>query len=265
MTGTKIKLSSKTVDGITYTASGASSSKSSDFKGELSVKACMRELDLYNLRDVTLTAKLTSDAAPKAELKYDRKDVAGGKVGVTLTGSEGLATAAVEFVQPKIGLAFDANLIKRTVDASAAVAIAPVGYRRFIVLGAKGLLDVNKGSVSSSRVAASLYDGVESELTVEIEGKGESATVSYSHLVRPFTSVAGSMRYKKGNSEAIGTLGISTKVDDAMTIKSRLDTTGSAGLSFIQSVRPNTKIIMSTQFDVVKFDAPKVGLSITLG
>lgn len=265
MSGTKIKLSTITSDGLTYTATGSSSSKSGDFKGELSAKAALRDINVHNLRDFTVTAKLPTDSTPLAEIKYDRKDVAGGKLSATFTGSEGIATASAEVVQPRIGLAFDADLLKRTVDASAAVAIAPGGYRRFIVVGARGLLDVAEGNASGSRVAASLYDGLESELTVEVEGKMDVTTVSYSHLVRPLTHVAASMRYLKGESTAVGIMGISTKVDDAVMVKAKVDTSGIAAMSFIQTARANTKVIMSTQFDVTKFDSPKVGLSVTLG
>lgn len=265
VSGTKIKLSTVTPDGLTYTATGASSSKSDDFKGELAVKASLRDANIYHLRDFTLTAKIPTDAKPLAEVKYDRKDVAGGKLSATFTGSDGLAIASVEAVQPRIGLAFDADVLKRTVDASAAVAIAPVGYRRFVVVGAKGFLDIAQGNISGSRVAASLYDGLESELTVQVEGKLDVTTVSYSHLVRPLTHVAGSMRYEKGGSNAVGIMGISSKVDDAVTVKAKIDTTGKAAMSFIQTARANTKVILSTQFDVAKFDSPKVGLSVTLG
>lgn len=265
MSGTKIKLSTITSKGLTYTATGASSPKSDDFKGELAVKANLRDANVFHLRDFTVTAKLPTEATPIAEVQYDRKDVAGGKLSAVLTGSDGLATASVEAVQPRIGLGFDADILKRTVDASAAVAVAPVGYKRFVVVGVKGLLDIAQGNISGSRVAASLYDGLESELTVQVQGKLDVTTVSYSHLVRPFTHVAGSMRYEKGGSNAVGIMGVSTKVDDAVMVKAKIDTSGMAAMSFIQTARANTKVILSTQFDVAKFDSPKVGLSVTLG
>lgn len=256
MTGNKIKLSSKTHDGLSYVVSGSTSEKSDDLSGELSVKAKYKE--------AVLTAKLFTTGSPTGEIKHERVDPLGRRTSVTLTASEGKATAKAELLVSRMGMAMDTDLLKREVLASAAAAIAPAVYAGFVVVGVKGLFNLRDGSLSNTRVAASLFDGRESELTVEVEGKAKAGTVSYSHLVRAGMSVAGEMKYTRETGKAVATLGTAMKLDNVTAVKGKLDTTGLAALSYIQSIRPNTKVVMSTSFDVTKFNTAKVGLSLTL-
>lgn len=254
--GNKVKLSSKTEDGVTYTVSGTTSEKSEDIVGELVLKA--------QQKGATLTATLLTDSIPVGSLKYEQIDPVGRRSSVSVTGSESVAIGKGELVTSRMGLEMDVNFLKREVVASVAAAIAPAAYGSFVVVGAKGMFNLREGELYDGKLAASLYDGRESEFTVEMEGKGNVTTASYSHLVRPGMSVAGHMKYNKDSGDAVTTLGGAFKLDAVTILKGRLDTTGMASLSYIQTVRPNTSIVLSTSFDVTKFETAQVGASLTL-
>lgn len=264
MSGSKVKLSTKTTNGLTYSVTGSSAPKSDNLKGEFSVKGSIRDVTEERVQEVTLTTKLLTSSAPSAELSYERSDPLGRKVNISLLGSDGVAVVASEITQPKAGLSLSVDTLKLMANASIATAIAPVGYTSFAVIGAKGMFDLSEGTLSGGRFAASLFDGKESEVTVEVEGQADAGTLSYSHLVRPTTSVAASMRYARESGTATGIMGLVTKVDEMTALKAKVDSAGQAGLSLIQNLRANTKIIMSTSFNLSKFDTPKVGLSVAV-
>lgn len=262
--GSKVKLSTKTDNGLTYTLTGSSLPKSDNLKGEFSIKGTKVNYTKDRTQELSLGTTLFSSIPPMAEAGFELSDSLGSNVGITAIGSNSFALVTTKIIRPKLGIFVTLDALNLTANTSLASAIAPSGYGGYAVLGAKGLIDLSKGTVSDGRVAASLFDGKESEVTLEIEGQVNAATVSYSHLVRPSTSFAASMRYSKADASHVGAMGIATKLDPSNTLKAKLDTAGQAGLSIIQHVHPSTEIVFSTQFDLAKFDTPKVGLSVTL-
>lgn len=264
MSGSKVKLSTRTANGLTYSMTGSSAPKSDNLKGEFSVKGSIRDITEERVQDVTLTTKLLTSSAPSAEISYERSDPLGRKVNLSFLGSDKLALLTSEIIQPKAGVTLSIDTLNLMANGSIATAIAPVEYGGFAVIGARGLFNLSEGTLSGARFAASMFDGKESEVTVEVEGQGEAGTLSYSHLVRPTTSVAASMRYTRESGTATGVMGLVTKVDEFTALKAKVDSDGQAGLSVIQNLRASTKIIMSTAFNLANFDTPKVGLSIAV-
>lgn len=256
VSGKKIKLTSKTSDGLSYTVSGATGEKSNDLIGELNVKVKQKA--------ATISAKLLTNADPTGEIKYERSDAQGPQGNVTLTASRAKAVLKSEVMLSRAGIQLQIDALKREVVTSVTGALIPALYPGFIVFGAEGMLQVNEGTISNTKLAASLFDGRESEIMVEIEGKGEVASLSYSHLVRPGLSVAGKMRYSGETKNAVADMGMALKLDGGTTVKGKFDTNGTAALSYIQMVRANTKMIMSSSFDLARLDSTKVGLAITI-
>lgn len=264
MSGSKVKLATKTANGLAYTVTGSSAPKSDSLKGEFSVKGGIRDVTEERVQEVTLTTKLLTSSAPTAELSYERSDALGRKVNLSFLGSDALAVVTSEIIQPKAGISLTVDTLGLTANASVATAIAPTGYKSFAVVGARGMFNMSEGTLSGARFAASLFDGKESEVTLEVEGQGDAGTLSYSHLVRPSTSVAACMRYSRESGTAAGIMGLVSKVDEFSALKAKVDSNGQAGLSLIQNLRANTKVIMSTSFNLSKFDTPSVGLSISV-
>lgn len=256
-------MTSKTCDGVTYTVSGLSTSKSEDLIGELSVKA--------KLKGTTLSAKLLTDSdSPAGEIKYEREDPTfNRRASITFCASgkgDKIATKA-DLLTSSIGLSVDADIINRCITTSATSTIAPSSFGSFVVIGAQGLFDLTEGSVSGSKVSASLFDGIQSEVNVQCTGvpnKPECIVTSYSHLVRPGFSVAGNITYKNESGSAVAAMAGALKLDGATTIKGKLESSGLTSLSYIQKVRPHTEVVLSSTFDVTKFETAKVGISVTL-
>lgn len=256
VSGKKVKFTSKTSDDQSYSMSVSTSEKSSDILGELNVKV--------KKNAATISAKLLTNAEPAAELKYDRTCPDGRRTNVTLTASRGKALAKAELRLSRFAVELDTDVLKLETAASASAAIAPANYAGFIVVGAKGLLSAGEDTFTKGRVAASLFDGHESEIMVEMEGKADAASLSYSHLVREGMSVAGKIRYQRDPHLAVADMGLAMKVDTATTLKGKFNTSGMAALSYIQMVSPNAKLIMSSSFEVAKLESVKFGLAITL-
>lgn len=242
-----------------------SETKSSPVKGELTAKACIRDAVPGRVHDFTVNAKLPTNAMPEGELCFERTDQTGRQFCLKLNGSDGMAVTTAEFFQPKLTVGIKADFMKRTVDASGTAFVTAVGKNGSLVFGARGIFDAASGSVSASAVSASVHDGMKNEVTVEVKGKAEETELAYSHLVRPGLTIAGMMDYVQDSNKIGGKLGISAKVDDSITVKGKVDREGNTGVSFIQSINPNAKVIMSAAFNITQPDIPKVGLSVTLG
>lgn len=242
-----------------------SETQSSPVKGELTAKACIRDAVPGRVHDFTVNAKLPTNAMPEGELCFERTDQTGRQFCLKLNGSDGMAVTTAEFFQPKLTLGIKADFMKRTVDASGTAFVTAVGKNGSLAFGARGIFDAASGSVSASAVSASVHDGLKNEVTVEVKGKAEETEFAYSHLLRPGLTIAGMMDYVQDSNKFGGKLGISAKVDDSITVKGKVDREGNTGVSFIQTINPNAKVIMSAAFNITQPDIPKVGLSVTLG
>lgn len=236
-----------------------------DVKGELSSVARFSDVQPDRIHDFVFTTKLPTNSPMEGEVAFERKDQLGRQVFAKIHGGEQFFKTSLELYQPKVAIGVKADIYKRTLDASATAFVAATGKNGSFVLGTRGILDVNAGSLLESSISASVHDGLKSEVTVQVHGKGDSADIACSHLLRPGLTLAGMLTYTRSSSTAGGTLGIAAKIDDAISVKAKINREGIAGLSFIQNVRPNTKVIMSTGFSVVSPDVPTIGLSVSLG
>lgn len=252
----KFKVSSKTEDGISYTITGVKS-KDDAIDAEVSAK--------LNLKGAAVTPKLfTGGKEPTAELKYETKDAQDRKVAFTGLAGRSVATSAIEFTGGPLGIKVAADFLKSDLYGSAAVALSSAKFSGFAVVGAEAEYSMTDKTVTSTNYALSFFDGKESECTLHVLDKARKGMISYSHHVRPGFSVGAQMIYVRESKETALVMGTAYRLDGATTVKAKLGSEGSLSLSYIQDIRPNTTLIMSSKFDTKKFDSAKVGISVTV-
>lgn len=253
----KIKLASKTEDGCSYTVTGVQSPKDNAIDAEASAK--------LKVKGTTITGKLQTGAKdPIIEAKYEAKDSEGRNY--TLGGDFGrnLAKSHVEFVGGPLGVKVSGDLIASEITASAALAISSSEYSGFAVVGAETQYSVADKEISKLNYALSFLDGRESECTLHVLDQAKSGMISYSHHVRPGFSVGAQMLYVRETAATSLSVGTAYRLDGATTIKGKLDSAGTMSLSYIQNVRPNTTLIMSSKFNTATFDSAKLGISLAI-
>lgn len=220
-----------------------------------------------------LTAKFFTTGKATAELKLDNPGVRG--LTATLlagTGGKGgeFATGSADFKHGPAGVHAAYDVQGKKARASAAYAVAPAGYAGFFVLGVDGVVKKNDGEgeqaviADGGDLAASYYDGAESEATAHILDKGRKMMLSYSHHVRPGFSVASQFKYDKEADDATLVFGGAARLDGATVVKAKVDSRGQAACSYIQDIRARTTLVLSAKFDIAKMDGANVGLSLAM-
>lgn len=253
----KIKLSSKTEDGFSYTVSGVQNVKGDTIDGDVAAK--------LKIKGATITGKLfTGGKDPSTELKYETQGSKGQKLTVSGTAGKKLATTSTEILTGPFGVKLGVDFANSDLYASGALAVSPDKCNGFVVAGAESVYSLTEKKVTMSNYALSFFDGKESECALHILDQGKKAMISYSHHVRPGFSVGTQMNYARETKATSLAMGSAYRIDGATTIKAKLDSEGGLALSYIQDVRPNTTLIMSSKFNTVTFDSAKVGISLTM-
>lgn len=256
----KLKLTTKTDDGVTYAVSGSQTSKSDVIDAELSAKA--------NFKGVTVTTKaFTSGKLPTAEFKYETIDDQGRKATIVSDVGQEIRNGSVEFQGGPVGLKVGVDGINSDLYGCIAVALTPVKYAGYVVVGAEGQYSIGSKELTKQNFALSYFDGRESEVSLHLLDKMKFGMISYSHRVREGFSVGAQMTKKIDHAEPVPaklTFGTAYSLDGATTVKCKIDSEGMLALSYIQDVRSNAKLIMSSMFDVNKLEASKLGLSLAI-
>lgn len=216
-------------------------------------------------RGATVTGKLQTGAKdPIIEAKYETKDSDGRNYTVAGDFSRNLAKSHVEFISGPLGIKIGADVLASHITGSAAVAISSSQYSGFAVAGAETQYNIADKEVSKLNYALSFFDGRESECTLHVLDQAKSGMISYSHHVRPGFSVGAQVLYVRESAATSLCVGSAYRLDGATTIKGKLDSAGTLSLSYIQNVRPNTTLIMSSKFNTTNFDSAKFGFSLAL-
>lgn len=250
-------MSSKTDDGFSYTITGVQNVKQDTIDAEVNGK--------FKVKDATLTGNLfTGGKLPTAELKYETIDSDGRKFTLCGTAGKGFAIGSAEMLAGPVGVKGLIDTKNSNFYGSGAVALSSEKYAGFVVVGAEATYNTDVKEMTMSNYAVSLFDGKESEVTLHVLDKAKKNMISYSHHVRPGFSVGGQMTYVRETRETALAMGTAVQLDGATTIKAKLDSEGSLALSYIQDIRPNTTLIMSSRFNTKTFDSAKVGISLTV-
>lgn len=253
----KLKITSKSDDGVSYTATGVQCSKDDDIDAELSAK--------YKVHGATLTGKaFTGGKLPTLEVKYETSDSKGRKVALTGLGGRDQCNGNAEIQAGLLGAKIGADVVSSDLQGSLAVAITSEKYSGFMVVGGDGQYSISGSELTKGNAAVSFFDGKESEITVHLLDKMKTGMVSYSHHVRPGYSVAAQMTCEMDTKETAFIFGGAYRLGGGTTVKAKADSGGSMALSYIQDVRADTKLIMSSMFNVKKLDSAKVGISLAI-
>lgn len=264
-TDNQVKLTTKSTNGLSFTLNGKSTAKSTASTGELTMKKTTPS-------GAKLTTKLSTSKQPTFELQHDTLSPSTAlkrSVTVTTNGTDALNIKA-HTIAPMFSISADADATQKTATMTTTAAYTPSKYAGFAVLGLSGKV-AQSGSVTQRKVAASLFDGAESEVHIEGKIKDESVkqvgavTVSYSQRVREGVSVAGSIEKVigvEGSSEVSAVTAV--KLDPVTMVKAKVSTTGSVGLVYAQQMRPHTHVTFASSFNAATMDAPKVGFSIVM-
>lgn len=217
------------------------------------------------MKGATLTGNLfTSGKQPTAELKYETLDSSGRLFTLVGTAGKGFGVGSAEVLTGPVGLKFVIDPKSSNLYGSAALALSPDKYAGFIVVGAEATYNTVEREAIMSNYSVSMFDGKESECSLHLLDKATKGMVSYAHHVRPGFSVGGQMTYVRETKETTLAMGTALRMDGVTTIKARLDSEGSLALSYIQDIRPNATLIMSSKFNTKAFDSAKVGISLTI-
>ena len=175
---------------------------------------------------------------------------------------------SVEFQGGPAGLKVVVDSVRSNLYGSIALALTPSKYTGYVVVGAEGLYNYESKELSTQNYAVSYFDGRESEVSLHLVDKMSAGVLSYSHQVRQGFSVGAQMKKTIENSEestpATLEFGAAYSLDGATKVKCKLNSEASLALSYIQDIRSNTTLIMSSSFDLNKLEASKMGLSLAI-
>lgn len=252
----KLKVVSKTSDGVSYSVTGCQSAKDNTIDGDVSIKT--------KIQSATLTTKLLTGGTGTAELKLDDLGVKGLSSKLLAGIGKNVAVGTVEYAEGRVGVTSGFNYFSGpSAYGSLAVAVTPAKFAGYAVLGVESALNTETREPTFVNVAASFFDGKESECTVHVLDKGTKGMVSYSHHVRPGFSVGSQMTYDRGTKDTNLIMGSAYRLDGATTVKGKVDSTGLLALTYIQDIRPKTTLILSTKFSVNNFANSNIGCSLT--
>lgn len=198
------------------------------------------------------------------ELKYETQDSAGRKATLIGEAGKGVANGTFEFQGGPVGIKVETDAKSSDLYGSIAVALTSEKRSGFAVIGAEGQYNMTNKELMKKNFVMSYCDGKQSEVSLHVLDKMSAGMLSYSHHVRPGFSVGGQMTHTLGSSDTVLAFGSAYRLDGVTTVKAKVNSTGNLALSYIQDVRPNTTLIMSSKFDVNKLDSAKVGISLTV-
>lgn len=253
----KLKVSSKTKEGISYTVTGVQSSKDDSLAADIKTKA--------TIQDCTITGELfTNGKDPKVEVKYDSGNISGttGTLAITVGPSVGLAKAEIR--RGILGLVVGSDMLSSDVYGEVAMALMSKQFSGYAIIGGEAQYNTSENEISKANTAISYCDGSESEVALHLNDKMSRGIVSYSHYVRYGFSVGAQIEHSTITNETTMAMGSAYKLDGVTTVKAKVDSVGELGLSYIQRIRSNTTLIMSSVIDVNKIDITKVGISIAV-
>lgn len=257
----KIKLSSSSGDGRTYTVSGVTDSKTQGVGCELAVK--------QKLGSRTVTTKLYTNGSCTSELALNTLGVKGLKGTVTggLGGKSKYAgKLQLEFSgDGPVAAKSVTDFYEKTIDSSASCTISSSKLRGFAVCGVQAAYNYGDKSLLGVNGALSYFDVGGSEITLHLMDKGTKGKISYSHQVnKGFAAVAEMIYVHETEDIPQMTMGAAAELNDNTTLKGKLNSKGQIALTCLQTVQPGTTLTLSTSFDVKKMEAPKMGISIAI-
>jgi voltage-dependent anion channel protein 2 len=246
-----VSISSKTVDGVEFTATTAKR----DDKVETALKAGYKYKNIqtnvtFNHLGKVVASATVSDIAPglSATILGTLPDVHTAKLGI-------------DYTLPHLTL-------KSTVGLTAAPAVdisATSGYND-VVFGGLATFDTAKNNSLTKWTLGVGYTRLDYQVAALLADQGETLKVQYAHNVDPTQSVGGEVSKSLHKDDAtLITLGYLKRLQNGSLAKVRLDNTGIASFLYEQELQPKTKLALASQFDATNLEkAPKIGIALDI-
>lgn len=217
-----MQVKTKTANGMAYTATGVYGGDQA-VKGDLSIK-------LTPVAGATITSKLFTTGNMTHEAVLDKLGVNGLKLTfLGGMGSRQIGVTTMEYMNKNVALTTAMDVVSGPV----AHATLTAGSNAF-TCGVEGEYDTSTKEFKKGNFVVNYSDGKESEATVTVLNKGDSAKLAYSHDARPDLSIAGEFAYNRKADAKQLTMGIKYKVDSDTTLKAKINSEGMFSASYIQ-------------------------------
>lgn len=253
---TKFEAKTNTLTGVEFNSLLERNDSDGTLKGELKTK--------FKHTDSGLTFTETYDTSNKFSVKVEATEIADGlKLDV-----EGIFNPYSASREVKVGYSFKSDSLTTTGNVNALKSQqlkvdAVSGYEGLLV-GAQLSFDVASSKVQDYSLAVG-YTDVDYAATFQANSKLSKFAASYSHVVSPKVTVAGTASWGTTDKQAFFEFGTNYKLDSDSSIKAKFDSDGKVGLGFSQKLRPDLKVSLGLLVNTRNLDqnAHKLGYSFT--
>lgn len=257
----KLKVETKTGNGVTFTTEGAMKGEGKSILAKLSAK--FKHSSGINVKKLQLTTagRLIGEFdMQQDDIKFIIKAEDGNK------GGKSKSVIGAQYQT-------DAVAVSAEVDAASGPAInatAAFGFDSFVVGGMvkyNTQFDDKANSPSLDDYNASLnYNGGDASVTLKTANKLDKLMLGVHHNISRDVQVASAFTYGRGDAKKSLTVGGQYALDSDTTLQGKINNDGIVSFNYIQQVKPNVKLAASAQVDAKNFDGDshKLGLSLTL-
>lgn len=259
----KLKIKSTTSNGVVYSVQAEQDKDDAPIDGkfthEVVTKGTKATTTFYTSGKMINELKVSDRLGVKGLTVKTRAEVRPSESGI-----DQKLGANIDFIHGPLAMTLAGDNARRAVPFSMAMAAYPKQLTGYCVAAIAGELQFDESYRDKTSFALSYFDGRESECTLRVGPRSNTAEVSYSHNVRPGLSVAGLIEFDNVKDKTNMVFGGEGRLDGATVVKAKLRSDGQVGLSYIQDVRDRTQLILSTKFDVTTLDSAKIGISLAL-
>lgn len=244
-----MELKSRTPDNVTFTTSG---SHKTNGAADASVQA---ECDPF--RGATVKGKIDTAGVTSTTLELQNHFLEGLKLTAAAAtppiGSSALiasATLGVDYSAGMFSLAAGVDPFKGAASSSAVTSLG-LSQGKFLKGGCTAAYDLNKSALKAFGAKVSFVDGTYA-ITAGVKGDSKLALeygLSYYHDISIGMQLATEMAVDSSNKVSIAA-GSSWRIDPHTSVKAKVDTTGTLGLSYKHVLNNITTVTLAGSFDL---------------
>ncbi|RHY67444.1 hypothetical protein DYB30_002810, partial [Aphanomyces astaci] len=256
----KLKIKTKTANGVTFTTEGAMAANKSILAklGASFVVPQIGGLTVSKLQ-VTTQGRVIVEADINNALVDNLKVTAKVEDGSRKTNASQVTKLGLEYKQPTYTLTKEFDVTANTASVSALAVVSGV------TVGAHGAFNVNKSAVSDYGGALA-YNGGDFQVTVATKKSLKTINANFHHQFDANTIYAASIDYDVQTAANALTLGGRYAVDKDTTYLGKVNSDGFVSLAVVQKVTPFLSLTTSAHIDAKHFegDSHKFGLGLTI-
>jgi voltage-dependent anion channel protein 2 len=246
-----VTISSRTADGVEFTATGVKR----DEKLDTALKAAYKYKNILTAATFNTNGKVTTSVTAS--------EVAPG-LSVSLVGTvPDIQTAklGVDYYLPHLTLKSVFGLTAQpTVNISASS-----GWND-LTFGGLATFDTAKDNNLTNWTAGVGYTANDFQVAAVLTDKGETVKITGAHTIDATQALAGEVSKAVHKDEAtLVTFGYLKRLENGALAKAKLDNNGILHLLYEQELQKTTKLAISSQFDASNVEkAPKIGLALDI-